>query len=109
MLIGCALGLRVLLSFLFGFGLSLKRPETRGLGLWIGAGMLAPGSLTVLVGFAMTLRCPPEIARPALTLAVVGTLLGELLGPRALKHILHRFTSAPPSPPPPRPSLEQVS
>ena len=73
------------------------------------AGMLAPGSLTVLVGFAMTLRCPPEIARPALTLAVVGTLLGELVGPRALKHILHRFTSAPPSPPPPRPSLEQVS
>jgi Kef-type K+ transport system membrane component KefB len=109
LLIGIALGLRVLLSFLFGVGLSLKRRETRGLGLWIGAGMLAPGSLTVVVGFAMTLRCPPEIARPALTLACVGTLLGEFVGPRALKQILHRFTSAPPQPPPPRPSLEQVS
>jgi len=109
MLIGSALGLRVLLSFLFGLGLSYKRPETRGLGLWIGAGMLAPGSLTVLVGFAMTLRCPPEIARPALTLACVGTLLGELIGPRALKQILQRFTSAPRSPPPPRPSLEPGS
>lgn len=109
LMIGLALGLRVLLSFLFGVGLSFKRRETRGLGLWIGAGMLAPGSLTVIVGFAMTLRCPPEIARPALTLACVGTLLGEFIGPRALKQILHRFTSAPPSPPPPRPSLEQVS
>jgi hypothetical protein len=109
MLIGGALALRIALNFVFGFGLSRKRRETHGLGIWIGAGMLAPGSLTVVVGFAMTLRCPPEIARPALLLAVLGTLLGELLGPRALKRILHRFSSAPPTAPGPRPSLERVS
>jgi hypothetical protein len=109
MLIGLALGIRVALSFLFGFGLSIKRSETRGLGLWVGAGMLAPGSLTVIVGFAMTLRCPPEIARPALALAFLGTLLGEFIGPRALKQIIRRVSNAPSPPPGPRPSLERAS
>ena len=100
MLIGVALLLRIAMSFLFGVGLSLRRKETRGLGFWLGAGMLAPGSLTVIVGFALTLRCPPQIARPALVVAFVGTLLGELIGPRALKQVLGRFQSAPAQPRP---------
>jgi Kef-type K+ transport system membrane component KefB len=99
-LVGCAVLLRIAMSFLFGLGLSLRRRETRGLGLWLGAGMLAPGSLTVVVGFAVTLRCPPEIARPALVIAFLGTLLGELIGPRALKQVLGRFSSAPARPRP---------
>lgn len=109
MLIALALGLRVAVSFVFGFGLARRRSETRGLGLWVGAGMLAPGSLTVIVGFAMTLRCPPEVARPALLLAFLGTLLGELIGPRALKQIIRKVSALPPKPPGPRPSLERAS
>ncbi|MDB4971924.1 MAG: Na(+)/H(+) antiporter [Myxococcaceae bacterium] len=100
LLIGCALALRVAMSFLFGVALSLKRKETRGLGLWLGAGMLAPGSLTVIVGFAIALRCPDTIARPALAVAFLGTLLGEMIGPRALKQVLARFSSAPAQPRP---------
>ena len=111
MLIGVALLLRIAMSFLFGVALSLKRRETRGLGFWLGAGMLAPGSLTVIVGFALTLRCPPQIARPALVVAFVGTLLGELIGPRALKQVLGRFQSAPAQPRPSDsgPGVEQPS
>ncbi|MDB4985424.1 MAG: Na(+)/H(+) antiporter [Myxococcaceae bacterium] len=100
LLIGVALALRVSMSFLFGVGLSLKRKETRGLGFWLGAGMLAPGSLTIVVGFAIALRCPPQIARPALAIAFLGTLLGEFVGPRALKQVLGRFNSAPAQPRP---------
>jgi hypothetical protein len=113
LLIGVALALRMAMSFLFGVALSLKRKETRGLGFWLGAGMLAPGSLTVIVGFAITLRCPPQIARPALMVGFLGTLIGELIGPRALKQVLGRFTSAPAQPRPSDrgsgPRLEQPS
>ena len=111
MLIALALALRLTMSFLFGVGLSLKRKETRGLGFWLGAGMLAPGSLTVIVGFALTLRCPPAIARPALVVAFLGTLLGELIGPRALQQVLGRFKSAPAQPRPSDdgPGMEQPS
>ena len=113
LLIGVALALRIAMSFLFGVALSLKRKETRGLGFWLGAGMLAPGSLTVIVGFALTLRCPPQVARPALAVAFLGTLLGELIGPRALKQVLGRFSSAPAQPRPsdrgPDAGLEQPS
>lgn len=101
LLVCAAIALRLALSFVFGVALSLKRRETRGLGLWLGAGMLAPGSLTMVVGFALTLRCPPEIARPALAVAFVGTLFGELVGPRALRQVIKRFTPAPPKPPEP--------
>ncbi len=95
LLIGAAIVLRLVLSLAFGVALSLKRRETRGLGLWLGAGMLAPGSLTMMVGFALTLRCPPEIARPALIIAFVSTLLGELVGPPALRQVIERFTKEP--------------
>jgi Kef-type K+ transport system membrane component KefB len=100
LLIALAIGLRLLLSLAFGVALSLKRPETRGLGLWLGAGMLSPGSLTMVVGFALSMRCPPEVARPALAVAALGTLLGELVGPRALREVIGRFNVEP------RPSRE---
>ncbi|HEX5660478.1 MAG TPA: hypothetical protein VFX59_24955 [Polyangiales bacterium] len=95
LLIGMAIALRLLLSLLFGVVLSWKRAETRRLGLWLGAGMLAPGSLTMVVGFALAMRCPPEIARPALLVAFLSTLLGELVGPRALREVIDRFTKEP--------------
>lgn len=99
-LIALALAVRLLMNFAFGFGISLARRETRRLGPWIGAGMLASGTLTMMVGFGITLRCPPHLARPVLTIAFLGTLLGEILGPAALKQALER-SSAPPVPPPP--------
>jgi hypothetical protein len=95
LVIAAAIGLRLALSLAFGIALSLKRRETRGLGLWLGAGMLAPGSLTMVVGFALSMRCPPEIARPALVVAFLSTLLGELVGPRALREVIGRFTREP--------------
>jgi Kef-type K+ transport system membrane component KefB len=95
LLIATAIGLRLVLSLVFGVVLSLKRRETRRLGLWLGAGMLAPGSLTMVVGFALAMRCPPEIARPALLVAFLSTLFGELIGPRALRQVIDRFTKEP--------------
>jgi len=97
LLIAVALAARMLLSFLFGLLLSLGQRDSRGLGPWLGAGMLASGTLTIIVGFGLTLRCPPEIARPVLAVAFLGTLLGEVVGPAALKQALGR-SSAPPAP-----------
>lgn len=95
-LIALAVGARFATSFLFGFVLSWFRAETRGLGGMIGAGMLASGSLTMIVAFSISLRCPPEIGRPALAIAFAGTLLGELIGPPALRRAFGR-SSAPPA------------
>ncbi len=96
-LVGGALGVRVAMSFVCGFALSFARRELRGLGHWLGGGMLASGSLTMIVGFALSLRCPSEIARPALAIAFLGTLLGEVIGPAALRRALVH-SSEPPAP-----------
>ena len=87
-LIGAALGVRVLMSLVLGYTLARAEPDIRGLGAWLGGGMLASGTLTMIVAFGMALRCPPEIARPALSIAFLGTLLGELIGPAALRRAL---------------------
>lgn len=89
-LIALALGTRFVTSFVFGWGLSRARPETRGLGAWLGTGMLASGTLTMIVAYGISLRCPPSIARPVLATAFAGTLLGELLGPSALRRAFGR-------------------
>jgi hypothetical protein len=107
-LIALAVGVRFAISFLFGFLLSLARPETRGLGGMLGAGMLASGTLTMIVAFGISLRCPPEVARPALAIAFVGTLLGELIGPAALRRAFGRSSDPPPTSQPELP-LESAS
>ena len=96
-LIAIAVGARFATSFAFGYLLSFFHRETRGMGGMLGAGMLASGTLTMIVAFGISLRCPPEIARPALAIAFVGTLLGELIGPAALRRAFGR-SSAPPPP-----------
>jgi hypothetical protein len=96
-LIAVAVGARFATSFVFGFVLSWFRAETRGLGGMLGAGMLASGSLTMIVAFSISLRCPPEIGRPALAIAFAGTLLGELIGPPALRRAFGRSNPPPPA------------
>lgn len=97
-IIGGALGVRLVMSLAFGYLLSFARSDTRGLGPWLGAGMLASGTLTMIVAFGIALNFPPDIGRPALLVAFLGTLLGEVIGPAALRHAFGR-ASAPPPPP----------
>jgi hypothetical protein len=68
--------------------------------------MLASGTLTMIVAFGIALRCPAEIARPVLAIAFVGTLLGEFIGPTALRRAFGH-SSEPPPPPEERLPLEQ--
>jgi len=97
LLIALAIGTRVLASFLFGCCLSFRFRDRPGVASWLGAGMLSSGTLTTLVGFGLAQRAPADVGRPALVAAVLGTLIGELIGPAALKRAFGR-TSAPPPP-----------
>jgi hypothetical protein len=107
-LIGGALGMRLAVSFLLGYLLSLLHKDTRGLGAWLGAGMLASGTLTIIVAFGIALRFPAEVARPALAIAFLGTLLGEVIGPTALRHAFGRSSAPPPLADSPSSELEHV-
>lgn len=97
-LIGLAIAMRFATSFVFGMGVSLLRPELRGLGPWLGVGMLASGTLTMIVAYGISMRCPATIARPALAIAFVGTVLGELIGPASLRRVFGRSVRPPPPP-----------
>jgi len=106
-LVALAIAVRFATSFVFGVGLSFTRRDTRGLGPWLGVGMLASGTLTMIVAFGISMRCPAEIARPALAIAFVGTLLGELIGPTALRRAFGRSSAPPPARPEDELALEQ--
>jgi pimeloyl-ACP methyl ester carboxylesterase len=49
----------------------------------------------MMVGFAIALRFPGQIGRVVLVVAGAGTLLGELIGPFALRRALARVGEIP--------------
>jgi len=79
---------RAAASFISGALLASSRPSTRPATAWVGLGMLSSGTLTMAVGFAVKLRFGGPVGELALFAAFAGTVVGELVGPVALRRAL---------------------
>jgi hypothetical protein len=90
LIVATAIGGRVLSSLVIGTVMAGARKSTRPGTPWMGLGMLSSGTLTMMVAFAVQLREGGSVGRLALLTAAVGTLLGELIGPFALRRALSR-------------------
>lgn len=100
-----AVALRVV--FVIGVGVALRRwiPAAQGVQSSLGLALLPAGGLSVGVGLLFSLRFGGAVGDTVLAAAVLSTLVGELLGPRALRGVLEAAgeigsleeTGAPPS------------
>lgn len=57
-------------------------------GPWLGLSMMSSGALTLCVGFACALHAPGGVGQMILVAAVVDTVVGEAVGPIALRRAL---------------------
>jgi hypothetical protein len=71
-------------------GVSLSFGPVRGTGPAFGLSMLASGGFTIAAALAFSTRVPGVTADAVLLFAVISTLLGEWLGPAALRRSLER-------------------
>lgn len=104
-LVGAAVALRVV--FVLGVGVALRKwvRAAHGVQSSVGLALLPAGGLSVGVGLLFSLRFGGAIGDTVLAAAVLSTLVGELLGPRALRSVLEASgevgsaeeTGAPPS------------
>jgi len=101
-LVALALVTKILARVVCGSALSLTIKPVRGSGLEFGASMLSSGALALAVALAFGLRHPGVVADTLLLLAYLGVLLGELLGPAALRRALTQAGEIKPEPPPSR-------
>jgi hypothetical protein len=88
LIVAVAIAARVVSNVVTGTLIAVVRKTTRPATPWLGLGMLSSGTLTMMVGFALLLRFPEGLGRVALLVAAIGTLLGELIGPFALRRAL---------------------
>jgi hypothetical protein len=89
-LVAAALVAKVLARVFFGGLLSVTAKPVRGVGLEFGGSMLSCGALSLAVALALSVRHPGVVADTVLLLASVSILLGEWLGPGALRRALAR-------------------
>ncbi len=75
---------------LCGTLLSALSPPARGGGVELGISMLSSGALGLAVALAFCVRHPGQVSDTVLLLAALGVLLGEGLGPSALRRALTR-------------------
>ena len=101
-LVATALVTKILARVVCGSALSLAIKPVRGHGLEFGASMLSCGALALAVALAFRLRHPGVVADTLLLLACVGVLLGEWLGPAALRRALMQAGEIKPEAPPER-------
>jgi Kef-type K+ transport system membrane component KefB len=87
-LVGGALLAKIVARVLLG--LSLGRGPARGTGADFGLSMLASGGFTVAAALAFSTRVPGVASDAVLLFAVVSTVLGEWIGPAALRRSLSR-------------------
>lgn len=95
LLVGAAVGVRVVVQFLAGFVLAASMPALRGQGRSLGQAMLATGGGSLVIALAVYFGQPGPVGRTVLFVAVVATLLGELWGGRALRRISAREQATP--------------
>jgi hypothetical protein len=104
-LVAAALVVKILARVATGAVLSVTLPPVRGVGLEFGASMLSSGALGIAVALAFAARHPGQVGDAVLLLAALGVLIGEGLGPSALRRALSRAGEIPaeatPEPEPP--------
>jgi hypothetical protein len=108
-LVAGALITKIVARVLCGVGLSVTVPAARGVGLEFGVGMLSSGALGLAVALAFTVRHPGVVSDAVLLLAALGVLIGEWLGPAALRRALTLAGEIKPDEPPPSPKVERPS
>lgn len=112
-LVAAALSVKIVVRVLTGTLLSVALPPVRGVGLEFGASMLSSGALGLAVALAFSVRHPGQVSDAVLLLAALGVLLGESIGPGALRRALSRAGEIKPEEEPPElsppPSLERES
>ena len=87
-LVGAAMGAKILARVLCGGVLSVVMKPVRGVGLEFGGSMLSSGALGLALALAFVVRHPGVVADSVLLLAALGVLIGEWLGPGALRRAL---------------------
>ncbi|RYZ04536.1 MAG: potassium transporter Kef [Myxococcales bacterium] len=87
-LVGIALLAKILVRVLLGS--ALRSGPARGTGEDFGLSMLASGGFTVAAALAFSTRVPGVASDAVLLFAVVSTVLGEWVGPAALRRSLRR-------------------
>jgi hypothetical protein len=87
LIVGTALASRLVFQFVFGSTMSLGIKGVRGHGVLMGQALLSTGGASLSIALAVYFRHPGEVGRVVLFVAVAATLLGELLGGRALRRI----------------------
>lgn len=99
LLLGVALTARIVANFGVGSGLALTQKAGQRAMPWLGFAMSSSGSLSMMVGLAFSVRLGGDLGRYAVTLAVLGTVIGEILGPFTMRRALERVGEVhPPQP-----------
>jgi hypothetical protein len=109
-LVAVALAVKVVARVLLGTALGVGSPPARNVGFEFGVSMLSSGALGLAVALAVTARHPGQVSDAILLLAALGVLLGEGLGPAALRRALTRAGEIKPEEAPelsPPPNLER--
>lgn len=100
-LVGAALVAKLMARLFCGALLSLSVPSVQNARLEFGVGMLSSGALGLAVALAFGVRHPGAVSDAVLLLAAVGVLVGEWLGPAALRRALTIAGEIGPEVPPP--------
>ena len=104
-LVGIALVVKIIARVLCGVLLSTTSPAVANSGSEFGLSMLSSGALGLAVALAFAVRHPGQVSDGVLLLAAFGVLIGEWLGPAALRRALLRVgeikAEQPPEPAPP--------
>jgi hypothetical protein len=98
-----ALGARLLAAVAVALLVAATSPAARRGGPALALAFFAPGPLGVVVALAVTLRYPGPAGDLVLATTVAATILGEFLGPPALRRALRRAGEAPVRPSPDAP------
>ncbi|MEO7035921.1 MAG: potassium transporter Kef [Polyangiaceae bacterium] len=89
-LVVVALVVKLIARVLCGTLLSVTSSAVRGAGSEFGLSMLSSGALGLAVALAFAVRHPGQVSDSVLLLAALGVLVGEWLGPGALRRALTR-------------------
>ena len=100
LLVAAALLVKIIARVLCGILLSVTVPVVRNSGSEFGLSMLSSGALGLAVALAFAVRHPGQVSDSVLLLAALGVLLGEWLGPAALRRALTRVGEIKPDPAP---------
>lgn len=101
LLVGLAVLVRLALQFVGGAAVAQSFAASREAGPALRRSLMPAGSASLAIGLTVLLRHPGGAGRVVLVVAVAVTLIGELLGGRALRRVLTAQNGSSESEPPP--------